>query len=531
LSRFDFPKYRIEVLLSSIFLIAAAFLNLQFLSGANLNTAIAGHDEYLTVKDVYSILAPLSFKHFILALLHGSFLAYGSMMFYVDALFAFIPFKLFGLEGMVYSIRMTHALFLVLGISLLSHTFLRSSLSKMLFILSSFLVAHTFYFTMMPKPEPMQLFFFALFLYYFKKNNWGFGRHFFWLGVAFGLKITILIFLPFIFIVPTIVNGRIQIESKVKEALWASASFLLGFFLAVPYILLALVRPSYLNSFIAANLGNTTKVYDDSSITLMDWLNTGLGEAYLNFAVIGYLFTGLLLLLIVYLVLLFLKEKQFRGESLIGFFALIFIVFIGLKVDRLWPHYLWMAYVLAVLAFNELQSNTSSKTLKKGLLVFNILILGCVGTRFTSHSFTKYFKTESEPEVIRRMADSQILFRYIDDSYNQGIRVGTDGTVLYTYEQFVKANVYHPFEESLPTQEENTYHWYFNNSGQIWDNENDLVIFGDRHPLRDSVAIRKQYPHWNVDQHAEVFKLKMKSEFELDTIIGELEVYKRNGLR
>ena len=110
-----FLNHPIEILFSILFLTLAAVLNLQFLEGANINHFIAGHDEYLTVREVYSILNPLSWKHFVLAIIGGDILYYGRVMFYTDALFAYIPFKIWGLDGMVYAIRMTHAVFMLLS--------------------------------------------------------------------------------------------------------------------------------------------------------------------------------------------------------------------------------------------------------------------------------------------------------------------------------------------------------------------------------------------------------------------------------
>ncbi len=527
MSRFDLVKCRVELVFITMFLLIAAILNLQFLSGANLNSAIAGHDEYLTIKDVYSIIRPLSFKHFFLAVMHGSFLAYGSLMFYLDALIAFIPYKLFGLEGMVYTIRMTHAFFLVSGLSLLSHTFLRTGLSKILFMLSSLAVAHSFYFAMMPKPEPIQLFFFALFLYYFKKNEWNYGRHFLWLGMAFGLKITLLIFLPFIFIAPLFSQVKIEWKTKLKEGIGAFLFFLLGFIVAVPYLLLAFVRPTYIDSFLDANLRNTSKDYDDSSISLFDWLGEGLAGPYFGQESLGLIFLLLIIFVFCWRAFMMVKEKAFKGEILLSFLGLIFIVFIALKVDRLWPHYMWMGYVLSVLALNELHGATKNAFIKKGLATISTGIVLLIASEFVSVNYEKYFLVDQQPEIVTRMHDSEQLFRYIEESLDQGLDVATDGTIHYPYSQFVTADPYHPFAEDLPQDDHTDYRWFYDNYEEIWDEPNDLVVFGDRHPLKDNESLRKRFPHWDVDKHMASCMQHLATDFVLDTIIGELEVYRR----
>ena len=171
-----------------IFLFLASALNLQYVSGGNVHTAIAGHDEYLTVREVYSILHPLSLKHFVMAIISGDVLYYGRIVFYSDALFAFLPEKIAGIAGMVFAIRMTHFLFLISGIWILASSFVGNAKIRVILLVSAMLCYFSFYFTMMPKPEPFQLFFLALFMRAFVKNNYSFGWYFLFAGIAYGIK-------------------------------------------------------------------------------------------------------------------------------------------------------------------------------------------------------------------------------------------------------------------------------------------------------------------------------------------------------
>src|SRR5690606_10275091 len=103
----------VEVIFTLLFILLSVVLNLQFLNGSNVNTIIAGHDEYIAVKEIYSILSPESFKHFIMAIISGNALYYGRIMFYFDALIAYLPFLIWGVKGMVLCIRLTHAFILL----------------------------------------------------------------------------------------------------------------------------------------------------------------------------------------------------------------------------------------------------------------------------------------------------------------------------------------------------------------------------------------------------------------------------------
>lgn len=131
-------KYTPDIIFTAVFIFLSVVLNLQFLEGSNINHTIAGHDEYIAVKEVFSIIHPVSFKHFIMAVISGDALYYGRIMFYLDAVFAYLPFKIWGITGMVFAIRMAHACFLLAALLLLSHTFLKSTLQKILFLLVLF---------------------------------------------------------------------------------------------------------------------------------------------------------------------------------------------------------------------------------------------------------------------------------------------------------------------------------------------------------------------------------------------------------
>lgn len=162
-------SYPFEFGFSVLFVVLASILNLQFLIGSNINTTIAGHDEYIAVKEIYSILAPASLKHWLMAVISGNALYYGRIMFYFDALVAAVPFWLFGIKGMIFTVRMVHALIILLSILLLSNTFLEKANHRLLFLIGSICLYYSMYFMMMPKPEPHQLLCLAWFLNRSKK--------------------------------------------------------------------------------------------------------------------------------------------------------------------------------------------------------------------------------------------------------------------------------------------------------------------------------------------------------------------------
>lgn len=193
-----FRIIKLDVLFLFAVAITAGLLNLQLLDNSNINFALAGHDEYLTVKEVYTILNPLSMKHFFMGIISGDVLYYGRIMFYTDAIIAFLPFKLFGITGLVYSIRLLHTFMVIVGLVLLSKTFLKDWKYRLLFYVATLILYYSAYFFMVPKPEPIQLLTLALFFYFFKKHNYQFGKHFILLGIAYGIKFNVLTILPLV---------------------------------------------------------------------------------------------------------------------------------------------------------------------------------------------------------------------------------------------------------------------------------------------------------------------------------------------
>ncbi|MCC6818430.1 MAG: hypothetical protein IT245_06040, partial [Bacteroidia bacterium] len=177
-------KYPFEFFFTLAFIILACVLNIQFLDGSNINDSIGGHDEYIAVKEVYSILHPASFKHFFMAIISGNALYYGRVMFYLDAVVAWIPDMIWGVKGMVLAIRMFHSVLIISSLLILAFTFLEKPVLRWLFLVGSCCLYYSLYFVMMPKPEPLQLLFIAWFLFEFKKSNWNFGKHFILIGLA-----------------------------------------------------------------------------------------------------------------------------------------------------------------------------------------------------------------------------------------------------------------------------------------------------------------------------------------------------------
>lgn len=519
-------SHSIEILFSILFLALAAFLNLQFLEGANINQSIAGHDEYLTVREVYSIINPLSWKHFILAVIGGDIMFYGRVMFYTDALFAYLPFKLFGLEGMVYAIRMTHCLWILISFLILNNLFIKTKWNQFLFLFGSAGVMYSLYFIQMPKPEPMQLFFIAIFLRGLVKNDYVFGRFYVWLGLALAIKINVLILLPFAFLLPLFINKKLGLKTTLQSGLRALIWFFVGFFVGVPCLLLTPIQPIYLKTYLHETIFGTTKSYDDSNLGVIKWLESGLGENYMGSHFLAYVFVFLALVLIIYSLIKYLKfkDKFFLQTFIISTMGLILMLSVMALTKRLWPHYLWTGFVLIWLSFNILIEIINNEIHKK--IYIGILSLFFVFSVFSFYTQTlpAFIKRDHTPAMLKIKTESAQLYNYLESKY-KNIEIGIDGSVFYPYRHFIHSSPYHPFASESPRTASTIIKLYADQPELIWTSQ--IVVFKDSYPplLNSSESL---YNSAKVKELNSAFENQTKTNFVLDTTIGNNFVYRRN---
>jgi hypothetical protein len=515
-------SHPIEILFSILFLTLAAILNLQFLDGANINQSITGHDEYLTVQEVYSILSPLSWKHFILAIIGGDIMYYGRVVFYTDALFAYIPYKIWGLEGMVYAIRMTHSIWILVGLLILNTTFLKEKLYKFFFLFGSFGLYYTLYFIQMPKPEPLQLVFLALFLRGFIKREYQFGLSFIWLGLAFATKVNVLVVLPLLFAIPIVQNLKKVLKPLMKQIAKGLAWFLTGFFVGIPCLLLSPIMPIYLKTYLSKTIFGSEKSYDDASLTAIDWIRSGLGGSYLGNNWLGFVFLFVILGLFTLLILRYVQVKKINSNLLLIGIGLVFTLFIAFITKRLWPHYLWTAYIFLWLGLLIFAHSEIKKVLKMGAFGFILLFFSTSAFSFYSTTLPNYIITESKTQ--KEINISKGLYAYIESEYKNK-KIGLDGTVWYPYKYFVAAKPYHPFSSQRPKICNTCITWHPDQPMEIWENE--IVVFNQRFPPYYLTEEETNNTPVNWEEILKEFNIQTQTYFQLDTVIGSNRVYKR----
>lgn len=195
-------------------------------------------DERITFDGVYKILHPSGLVDFVLSIAHGGDHRYGRSLWYTLAFFSFIPERLFGDIGLIVADRTVQLLLVIAAFVVLSITFLRHWFYRLLLLSALLTMPYTAYYTSMPKPEPLQLLFISIFLYYYRKYEMSFqGWYWIFLGLAFGTKISTL---PVVLII--LVASVYQAKSEKYELILTNLTsaivfFLIGLAIAVPILM------------------------------------------------------------------------------------------------------------------------------------------------------------------------------------------------------------------------------------------------------------------------------------------------------
>ena len=175
-------------------------------------------DELLIFEPVKEILHSENPLRFVGNVISGGYAGYGNVVYNTSALISAIPEYLYGESGQIFATRMTQAVFLLAAFIILVFTFLDSWLLRGLGLWVLITFPHTPFHSTLPKPEPLQLFFLAIFLSLAANYSFRFGYHWLFLGLACGTKAPALATLPFFTLL-----GLIQ---QTKNSQWINVWWL-----------------------------------------------------------------------------------------------------------------------------------------------------------------------------------------------------------------------------------------------------------------------------------------------------------------
>jgi hypothetical protein len=212
---------------------------------ANADLAAGRHvlfmDERITFDGVRQILHAQDLGSLLQALGDGGDHRYGRSLWNSMALAALAPERIWGETGQIIAGRLLQGVLLASAFLVFAFGLLRAWPLRALLVAALAALPHAHYYATMPKPEPLQLLFMALFCVFFLRANFSFGIYWIFLGLAFGTKISALPAVA-VFAAASLLAARSdKADETVERAAIAGVAFFAGFAIAVPLFLAALL--------------------------------------------------------------------------------------------------------------------------------------------------------------------------------------------------------------------------------------------------------------------------------------------------
>ncbi len=333
------------VVLSSYFLFYAIQANTDLSDGRYALFM----DEQISFDGVKKILHPGNFKTFLDNVLDGNDHRYGRILWNASALFSFIPEFFFDEKGQIIATRMLHTLVLMSSYFILAAAFARTWLFRSVIFLGLLSIPTTYYFFTMPKPEPLQLLFISIFLIRAKKNEFRLGPYWFFMGMAFGCKISALLLILYFGFIAFFQDRKILFtQSYLKKFAKTSALTIAGFLAAEPMFLQSF-NSRTITTYVKWTFLNTGHGSDDLTVNWLTWLKYIFGK----YTTVPETWSLTALIIIAMLSLFFIISKAHKERSIaldeknsdnISFVLMVaglaLLLPIIIKVHRLWPMYL-----------------------------------------------------------------------------------------------------------------------------------------------------------------------------------------------
>ena len=232
-------------------------------------------DELITYDSAMAFLQVESLKDLFYAFADSDG-RYGATLYYSSALVAVLGNAFGGDAGAILLIRMLLSVELAAAYLLLAFVLISNRLLSLVALLTLIFLPTTAYFATMPKPEPLQLLFLAIFLYLFVKRRQFFGWPWLFFGLAFGAKVSALFLLP-VFV------GFILLTSFTPSVVWRDYALVMGsiiwlgvgWLISVPQVVAYGI--SGLARYFILILGNVNHGADNAAITLWAWIEFFIG--------------------------------------------------------------------------------------------------------------------------------------------------------------------------------------------------------------------------------------------------------------
>lgn len=231
-----------KLFLHSIFLALLALL-LYYVSHAVL--AYSGFsfallmDERITYEPIHKALTG-GWLDKLFFLFDGHDTRYGRLLWNLDFVASYAPFRLFGEQGQIIATRFAHVLILAVGYFVLVWSLVSADLLRMLCFLCLVLLPQSFYYFLMPKPEPLIVLLLACLIYFLVKGKTRY--YFLFIGMLAGLKISTMPICGILFIAYfAYLSAEISIRDFLKDLGKMFSARWIGIYLFITACLACLV--------------------------------------------------------------------------------------------------------------------------------------------------------------------------------------------------------------------------------------------------------------------------------------------------
>ncbi|MHA8095443.1 hypothetical protein ACMH5Q_11165 [Aquirufa lenticrescens] len=311
-------------------------------------------DEQISFDEVYRIINSKSLKEFFRNIILGD-QRYGRIIYVIYSAFSFFTFNIFGETGLIVTNRFLGFLFIIIAYLVLIKTFIKNEILSVFTFIVLLSIPSTAYYSTMPKPEPLLILLLSLFVFFYVKKSFQFGRSFILLGLAFGCKVSLLptVLIVFLFSLSLlIINSRNKIDCIFffKKLGISIFYFLLGLFIAVPILALSVIDIKYLKIYLYSTILASGHGADDLNVNILSWV---LNISNLWFNAPNWLTLIVFILSAVCIFLAFKSTFEFGGsfcKLLILFLFFSSLIFpIILIVKRVWYFYLHIGFAFYVI--------------------------------------------------------------------------------------------------------------------------------------------------------------------------------------
>jgi len=373
------------------------------MSGANVEVSEGRYmlhaDELVTFDGVKRVYREDSFKGKFDKII-GPDQRYGRPVWYSALLSSFIGDSIAGEKGQIIATRLLFAAMTFISVVLLTLAIVKDRIWQIITIITGVTLPYMAYYATMPKPEPLVFLFLAGSLFCLCKRPNNIAFLFFFLGLAFGTKISVL---PAIFTLGGLSLLRYSVSYPMMKSMRATLKSFLAFFtgwiIAVPILVFG--GKDGINSYLKQTWQNRTHGADADAVGIVDWMgyisNTAFfGEGRLiTLLVIGFFSV----LSIAPLLLLmsrapkkttyeFVKKIIRSEEAIIAVVYLTgcgFLLSIVVSVSRLWGFYLLPGTLfILIAAIAGTESLLYQREIKNIRFKFGVLSVAAVAIAITS---------------------------------------------------------------------------------------------------------------------------------------------------